>query len=96
MPSSHSFKDGTENPDSKTHDLGGRHVLVADEFVYFGGSGPDLPTELEFLIGGRGHRCRFTREQVELFTEWINQQQGGIRDRPTDWPPNDESWRGVL
>jgi len=93
LPSRHSYKDGSENIEQKKRDLGGFHMLVAGEFEYFGGAGPDLPRALAFLKIGRGHRCRFTREQVETFTHWVAGQPRGIRGRPTDWPTGDESWR---
>lgn len=93
LPSAHSHADGTENPESKAHDLGGRHVLVAGDFVYFGGGGPPLPPELAFLKVGRGHRCRFTQEQVGRFIKWMSGQTGRVRGRPTDWAAGDDSWR---
>ena len=93
LPSRHSNPDGTENPEGKTHDLGGGYVLVADEFVYFGGHGPALPAELAFLVAGRGHRCRFTSEQVAAFTHWVSGLPRGIAGRPAMWPPTDDTWR---
>ena len=93
LPSSHSHEDGSEDPQSMRRDLGGRNVLVADEFVYFGGCGPYLPPELDFLVVGRGHRCRFTPEQVEVVLHWLSTQPRGVRERPGRWPPDDNSWR---
>ena len=92
LPSSHSKRDGTENLESLQHDLGGRHVLVAHEFVYFGGDGPELPPELGFLVVGRGHRCHFSTEQVEMASRWLASQARGIQGRPARWPAEDESW----
>ena len=96
LPSSHSFKDGTENSKNKAHDLGGVHVLVANEFVYFGGGGLDLPGDLAFLKVGRAHRCKFTQEQVQKFTEWVSSQSRGVPGCPTLWPAGDDSWREHL
>ena len=96
LPSSHSLKDGSEDPRSLKHDLGGHHVLVAGEFVYFGGAGPDLPIELECLVVGRGHRCQFTPAQVEAVSHWVSEQPQGVRGRPTLWPAGDDSWREGL
>jgi hypothetical protein len=93
LPSRHSHADGTEDPQSTAHDLGGRHVLVAGDFVYFGGSGPDLPEHLDFLATGRGHRCNFASEQVEAVVGWFSNQARGVLGRPCLWPSGDQSWR---
>lgn len=96
LRSSRLQKNGTEDVTAMKHDLGGRHVLVGVEFVYFGGAGPRLPTALEFLQVGRGHRCRFTQEQVETFLAWVSNQPRGIQRRPAKWPVDDDSWRESL
>jgi hypothetical protein len=93
LTSRHAHRDGTENPKTKDHDLRGVHVLVAEEFVYFGGTGPAAPPEMAFLRVGRGHRSRFTPEQVETAVRWLSGLPRGIRGCPTDWPSGDHSWR---
>lgn len=93
IPSAHANPDGTDNPKTRRHDLSGRFVLVADDFVYFGGHGPATPPELAFLGVGRGHRCQFTPEQVDAFLGWIAARPRGILGRPAMWPAPDETWR---
>jgi hypothetical protein len=93
VPSSHSHPDGTERIETKRTDLGGEHVLVADRYTYFGGDGPPVPKELAFLKTGRGHRSRFTPEQVARVAEWFASLPAGVHGRPARWPPDDTSWR---
>lgn len=93
LPSRHSHDDGSENPESMRDDLGGGRVLVAAEFVYFGGDGPELPEALSFLSVGRGHRCKFTPAEVQAVVEWFAAQPRGVRGRPAMWRSDDESWR---
>ncbi|MFC1513457.1 hypothetical protein ACFL5P_00435 [candidate division KSB1 bacterium] len=93
LSSAHSNKDGSENPDTKQHDLGSKNVLVSSHFYYFGTDMIDLPENLNFLIVGRAHRCRFTDEQIEAFLAFIKQQKRGIHAPPNDWKDTDNSWR---
>jgi hypothetical protein len=45
------------------HDLGGRNVLVSDDFFYFGRDGIEVPEDLRVLIGGRGHKSSFPKRR---------------------------------
>lgn len=82
-----------ETPETKAHDLGGVNVLVARNFYYFGGSGPELPQHLEELKVGRAHKNRFTRETIRDFLEFISSYPQGVSAPPTEWPINDTSWK---
>jgi hypothetical protein len=93
LPSVHSEPDGTERPKDKVHDLGGEHVLLGRRFSYFGQTRPSLPRELAFLKIGRGHRCRFTPEQVAAVRRWFEGLPQGVHGRPSIWPATDDSWR---
>lgn len=93
LPSGHSFADGRENPAMKGRDLGGRYVLVSDDFVYFGSRAPDLPADLAFLRVGRGHRCRFPDAQVRRAVEFLRTLPRGVLGRPARWPERDASWK---
>lgn len=75
------------------HDLGGENVLVSDHFFYFGSAGVELPDHLRILIGGRGHKCRFSETTIHEFLEFIHRHQPGIHAPPTKWPNYDSSWR---
>lgn len=81
-PSRHSNADGTENAKQKARDLSSDRALVAKDFVYFGGDGPELPAELAFLRVARGHRCRFTPAQVAAVQQWYGRLPRGARGKP--------------
>lgn len=82
-----------EHDGVKAHDTSVDAVLVAKEFVYFGGEGPALPEFLSFLRVQRGHRCRFTEDQVAEVERFFLGQPRGIQGRPSRWSENDRSWR---
>lgn len=91
LHSRHSNADGSEKVQHKERDLGGVHVLVADRFVYFGGEGPSVPAELGFLEIARGHRCRFTPEQIAKVTRWFGRQPPGLHGEPALGPASKPS-----
>lgn len=43
----HSLPDGSLNPDHVRRDTGVNRVLISDDFVYFGGEGPEFPDDLK-------------------------------------------------
>lgn len=91
----HSFKD-RENPANKRRDLGEDHsnpVLIANEFCYFGGDAIPLPMELHFIAPGRGHRCRFSTNQVDMVWRWFQDLPRGLLGRPAIWEKDDSSWQ---
>lgn len=66
------------------HDLGGENVLVGEDFIYWGGDGPTLPTNLTGLIVRRGHRSRSNDDLIPDFVEWFNSvEERGLLGRPT-------------
>jgi hypothetical protein len=93
LHSFHSNGDGSENLGLKRTDLGGNHVLVGERFAYWGGTGPSLPEGLAFLAVGRGHRSRFTDEQVDTVARWFTNLPRGVLGAPAQWKAQDESWR---
>jgi hypothetical protein len=92
LPSSHSNADGSEDVSRKRIDLSGRHVLVADRFTYFGSERPLLPEALAFLRIARGHRCRYTDEQIAQVVAWFEDLTPGLHGKPALWGSNDSSW----
>jgi hypothetical protein len=92
LPSTHR-RGACENPRSKKRDLSGKKVLISDHFYYFGKAGPHLPKELHTLIPGRGHKCRFSPETVQMFRKFIRGRKRGIHGPPTKWEVGDTSWR---
>ena len=76
-------REGTFN---KRRDLRPGKVLVGRAFTYFGGEGPELPGDLNFLRVGRAHKCRFNGPQVKSCLEWFASLLRGLQGRPTIWP----------
>jgi hypothetical protein len=89
LPSLHSQKSGEEDKARKRKDLDGKYVLVAEEFVYFGAGGPELPRDFDFIRVGRAHRSRFSNEQISVFAAWLEEQKmrrrWGRQGKPTEW-----------
>jgi hypothetical protein len=92
LRSEHCKGDGCEDADLKRTDLSAP-VLVADRYTYWGSRGPALPEDLGFLAVGRGHRCRFSEEQVDRVAVWFETLPRGVHGAPAMWPESDESWR---
>lgn len=92
-PSAHAESASCTTEDHCRRDLGGKYVLLASRFCYFGGHGPPLPQELKFLRVQRGHRSRFAERQVRAVSGWFSGLPNGILGRPSKWPDGDESWR---
>jgi hypothetical protein len=93
LDSHHSLVDGSPNPENVNVDTGTNRVLVSDDFVYWGGSGPALPKRFlnygqyhETVCAGRGHRSHFPPEIVEDLIAWIRSfREGGYCGEPLDW-----------
>ncbi len=91
--SHHSLKDGNPNPANVCADTGTNRVLYSDDYVYWGGSGPRLPTKfLQYgsrgvsLIARRGHKNNFPQALIEDFVAWIRSRgEKGYRGEPLDW-----------
>jgi len=86
--SMHSHQQGEgEDPEKKAHDLGGIRVLVSETFAYFGAMAIALPPELDSLIVGRAHKCRFPDEVKAEFRRFVGSiGLGGVRAAPRKWP----------
>lgn len=91
--SHHSLEDGSPNPTNVAADTATDRVLVSDDFVYWGGSGPEVPAH--FLNYGpqhvslcvvRNHKNAFPADFVQEFIAWIrsHNQKGYVGD-PLDW-----------
>lgn len=94
LQSTHS--DGSnEDPKTKTHDLGGKNVLISKAFYYFGSRPLVLPSSLGDLKVGWGHKNKFFPNIVCDFIRFISRQTAGVNAPPTSWPRNDDSWKTV-
>lgn len=92
LSSYHSHDDGSRKEDHVVRDTGVKRILVSDDFVYFGGEGPQLPSR--FLDGGRlqmicSHRnYRRVRSEpvIRAFENWIRSLgRTGFHGKPWDW-----------
>ncbi|MFZ5698388.1 MAG: hypothetical protein ACOY9J_06675 [Pseudomonadota bacterium] len=88
----HSREDGAINPQHVRRDTRVNRVLISSDFVYFGGSGPRIPTELRDARGrsicksGRG-LARFDEpELIERLDGWLRSIGGrGYQGAPYEW-----------
>jgi hypothetical protein len=91
--SHHSMPDGTANQSNVVADTAADRVLMSDDFVYWGGSGPPLPkrflnygTQAISLCAGRGHKNNFPPALVQEFIAWIRSLDvKGYGGEPLDW-----------
>ncbi len=87
--SHHSCDNGSPNPLNLCRDTSVDRMLVSDDFVYFGGSGPLVPKSLrECVHASRGHKCKFPPPLVDEFVKWImslQETETGYCGTPTDW-----------
>ena len=91
--SHHSLTNGSPNPSNVVADTGTNRILLSDDFVYWGGSGPQLPAH--FLRYGpnhvtlcviRNHKNKFPPELVKEFIAWIRSlNEKGYAGEPADW-----------
>ncbi len=82
-----------EHRGNKTHDLGGRAVLVARDFSYFGDEAISLPSRFADLIVGRAHKCRFPETLVQAVDRWRQKLPKGVQAAPHRWSDDDTSWK---
>ena len=88
MDSHHSYDYGRENPANISDDTGVNRVLISDDFVYWGGDGPELPDFQGQSIRkeGIGHKANFSCEVVEEIINWIRSfGVSGYCGVPLDW-----------
>jgi hypothetical protein len=89
--SHHSFSNGMANLRNITHDTQTPNVLIATDFAYFGGEGPEIPAELRHFDGydicaGRGHKSQFPPSLVQAFIVWFRSLDAkGYVGMPLDW-----------
>lgn len=90
--SRHSLDDGTPNLGHIKIDTKADAVLISDEFVYFGKSGPEVPDslrtpgDLDLVHSGRGHSINFGAGRFQAALDWITTLGTGVHGRPGDWP----------
>lgn len=90
--SHHSFENGRQNPPNTQRDTRANRVLIGDDFVYWGGSGPVIPDFRRVSICkiGPNHKSDFPGEVVAEFVNWIRSAgDWGYCGAPLEWnrPP---------
>lgn len=91
--SHHSLNDGSPNPLNVKADTGTNRILFSDDFVYWGGSGPELPEQFlcygarhESVCAGYGHKNSFSTQIVQELIAWIRSlNETGYCGEPMDW-----------
>lgn len=88
--SHHSNHDGTANIKNIRHDTNAPRVLIATDFTYWGGAGPEIPAGFRKptdICSHRGHQCRFPEALVTGFIEWVRGlDERGYRASPVEFP----------
>ena len=89
--SHHSHPDGCANQRNVENDTKTNRVLVSNDFTYWGGAGPKLPSHfrnhaIADLCAGRGHKSTFPDAIIREFIEWVrSQEKNGYLGDPLDW-----------
>lgn len=92
LDSYHSLDDGTPNQTHMDRDTKVLRVLVSDNFVYFGGEGPRLPSKFlnngscSIVKSGQGHKRERDTKIIDSFERWFDTlEKHGLCGRPYDW-----------
>lgn len=90
-----SQRPGVHGPENMQTDLGGRNVLLATEFYYFGGLAIRLPPSLQAICAvTQGHRSTKNEPYVDEFVDWLH----GMRlssGQLYGWPGAIVDWSSV-
>jgi len=89
--SHHSLPNGKQNPRNIAHDTQVDRVLISDDYVYWGGSGPQIPPRFRDFRGanicaGRGYKNSFPEKMIEGIIAWLRSSSDkGYCGLPLDW-----------
>lgn len=88
----HSRPNGTLNPDHVARDTGVNRVLISNDFVYFGGEGPEFPKELidqqerPLCKTGIGLTTFDDAQLIANLEQWIRSfDVSGYQGAPFEW-----------
>ena len=88
----HSRPNGSSNPDHVARDTGVNRVLISNNFVYFGGEGPEFPAELKDQQGrslcksGIGLTTFNDPQLIVSLEQWVHSfEVNGYRGAPFEW-----------
>ena len=91
LDSHHSFSNGRPNPGNIRNDTQTDRVLIATQYAYWGGSGPQIPESLRNYNGhdlciGRGYKRHFPAGMEGHFLAWfLSLEAQGCLGRPIEW-----------
>lgn len=92
LDSFHSLENGQPNPKHVIRDTGVNRVLISDDFVYFGGTGPAFPADLcdrngrPICKSGIGRSCFDDPQLVQALEDWIRSMgKIGYQGPPQEW-----------
>ena len=88
LDSHHSLPYGVQNLLNTKHDTRVDRVLISDDFVYWGGAGPEFPlfAGTDIRQPGQSYRSRFGQQVVDDFIFWLrNLGEKGYCGTPLDW-----------
>lgn len=91
LDSHHSYADGVPNPHNIKNDTQTDRILVSNDYSYWGGSGPKIPSKLRNwdrvdICAGRNHKSDFPKELVDEFIAWFRSMDAsGYHGAPLEW-----------
>ena len=88
VDSHHCHDDGTPNSKNIDNDTQTDRILIGEDFIYWGGDGPEIPKfhGTDICKKGPGHKSNFTDEEVQAFVEWVRSfGEGGYFGKPPRW-----------
>ena len=88
LDSHHSKEDGSPDLNNIERDTGVNRILISDDFIYCGGSGPLIPEFAGSSVCHNhiGHKSNFRQETVDAFIKWIRDfGDEGYCGTPLDW-----------
>lgn len=84
---------GRENLRAKRCDLGGKRVLVANRFSYFGAEAISIPEHLDFPRPARYNRVLLPGPAQRALIEWLESLPPGRHGYPKRWVERDRDKR---
>ncbi len=91
LDSHHSNRDGRPNWGNISHDTQTDRVLISNDYIYWGGDGPEIPARFRAFNGidlcaVRNHKNKFPTEMVIEFVNWLRSlNDQGYCGKPRDW-----------
>ena len=87
LDSFHRNKDGSPNQRHIARDTGTNHVLISDDFAYFGAKGPKVPKAFAAICKkGRGLKIVTDAKLIADFVDWARTLgRWGFKGVPYDW-----------